>query len=326
MNDSTSMTALGMIIGFALGAGFMAWMGAEDARALFFRRKRPRPGVPEKLIDRVTGADMKDVSPDRGNNFASGVLNCPICQGFGVVEFLRGSAPCPCIKGEVAPEDAITADLTLEQSREIAARVRGKSLEPYVTVDIHDIVKPKMRAKMIEKGVEKIHVTAQIAADITGKAFKLPEQPMRAVYHEEGDPQLLDDFGHCLEGRGPLTIRTYGPQTGRLSCAGNNFKPREDEITVHDFSPDETEERCPDSSLFPDDSELVDEFGTVKGVGPDEPESITEVVEAINDTTHGDGLHVCDGCPNNLDDCFPETQTRCTMKADVLARNESATR
>ena len=32
--------------------------------------------------------------------------------------------------------------------------------------------------------------------------------------------------------------------------------------------------------------------------------------------------HVCQGCPNSLDDCFPETKTRCWMKAGVLEREK----
>ncbi len=246
-------TTLGMVIGFAIGAAFMAWMGAEDARALFFRKRKKRPGLlyehPQRLIDRVMGVDKRRGDPmkhhggghySRPVDFKADIPSCPICHGCGSVKSISepsGEVPCTCKLLRDVYEDS-TVELTLEQSRAAAARARGESPEAYVTVRVEDIVQSRVKQTMERQHIETMRVPAQVAANLTGKTFKVPGMEMRPVFHEEGDPNLRDEFGHLLEGRGPITIRTYGPVTGRLSSSGSNFRPRADEITEH-RGPDE---------------------------------------------------------------------------------------
>lgn len=275
MIETITGKVLGILIGFALGAAFMAWMGSEPAKALFSRKKwrsfRKGPDLWKSIRVAPEDRGCSEKFPDlnKSKNFRTGIPDCPICGGLGYTQslFKAGQTICTCtfkrklydrvtgadMKDGTPPDAEDTVDLTLVQSREIAARVAGKVLEPYITVHIDDIVRPKLKAMMEAKGVEKVVVTAQIAANLTGKTYKLPEQLMRAVWYGEDDLHLFNEFGHLLEERGPVTVRTYGPKTGRLSSSGSNL-PRADEITEHSL--DRTD---------------VDEFGTIKG-GEDEIE------------------------------------------------------
>jgi len=347
MIEDIAAKVLGMLIGFLLGAIYMAWMGSDPARSLFFwKRKQPEiPGEIPKMKDHSGGHYSRPVDFDSPD--------CPICYGRGIVPTLSGSDPCPCREDKVASDSQKLVDrvkdtgmnyrtgdpdcpichgeghvhslsapvgssvvpcsckllrdldaddivkLTIEQSLEVAAWIRAEDPEPYVTVHVEDIVRPKIKAMLEKKGVETIPVMARNAAYLTGQTFKLPEADPHAVYHEEGDPHLRDEFGHLLEGRGPTTVKTYGPKTGRLSCSGSNFNPRDDEITEHEPAPGaclickgsgsiwggDREQPCVcaqvDSGLkFPEDLD-TDEFGTIKNTEPDEPDGKAEMPEAI---------------------------------------------
>ena len=251
MIETIAGKALGILLGFALGAAFMAWMGSGSAKALFSRKKwrsfRKGPDLWKSIRVAPEDRGCSEKFPDlnKSKNFRTGIPDCPICGGLGYTQslFKAGQTICTCTF-----------------KRKLYDRVTGADM--YVTVHIDDIVRPKFKAMMEAKGVEKVAVTAQVAAELTGKTFKIPEQPMRAVWHEEGDPHLFDEFGHLLEGRGPVTVKTYGPKIGRLSCSGSNLS-RADEIIEHVL-----------------DRDHVDEFGGVD-MGPDEPsKTVREEVTA----------------------------------------------
>ena len=243
MIDENVVSILGMFIGFVLGAVFMAWMGSEPAKALFkWKRLKlkdhgggryfgPVAFDPQTLIDRVTGADMR-----------SSVPSCPICHGCGSVKSLsvpEGEIPCSCkLLKEANPDEADTVELTLEQSRAAAARARGEFPEDYVTINVEDIVRPKIKAKMEERGVLIMNVTAQIAANLTGKAFKIPEFKAKAKHYEEGEEIPYDEATGVYGEKPEVEIReytpqpedkvdefrTFGPLVGRITSIESNFR------------------------------------------------------------------------------------------------------